>query len=192
MEDIKDIKSPEETIILIDIDNTIENLSYSWCKYLNNKYNFNVDYTTAKDYKISLLYPTLTSDEIYEPLGQEDFWKNVRPYVDAVYYVRLLNEFGYKIYLCTSSYINQLVPKYKHVIEPYFPYIYPRDIIVCNKKRMIKADYLIDDNINNLIGGEYKKILLKQPYNEDMTLDDNVYRADDWEEIYDVIVNNKI
>ena len=47
---------------------------------------------------------------------------------------------------------------------------------------------LIDDGIHNLLGGEYKKILMSAPYNKTFDAEANgMIRVRNWAEIYDVI-----
>lgn len=53
---------------------------------------------------------------------------------------------------------------------------------------MIKGDVLVDDGIHNLIGGDYRKILVDAPYNREFNEKEyGMVRVKIWKEIYDVI-----
>ena len=52
---------------------------------------------------------------------------------------------------------------------------------------MIKGDVLIDDNPNNLVGGEYKKILFNKSHNVNDRDNPEFHCADDWKEVYKII-----
>ena len=49
---------------------------------------------------------------------------------------------------------------------------------------MIDGDVIIDDAPHNLVGGNYRKILMDAPHNKWFDCDKhNVYRVDDWDRI---------
>lgn len=55
---------------------------------------------------------------------------------------------------------------------------------------MLKLDYLFDDCLDNLYGGEYKKVVFDYPWNRldlktEMKL--GIERVKGWEEFYDLI-----
>jgi 5'(3')-deoxyribonucleotidase len=57
---------------------------------------------------------------------------------------------------------------------------------------MIRADYLVDDGVHNLIQGGYKKILFTAPHNLKCNLEKyGMIRADNWKEVYDIITGDK-
>ena len=57
---------------------------------------------------------------------------------------------------------------------------------------MIKADFIIDDAIHNLIGGcQRHKILMAMPHNENIDLKSDItYRANNWKSAYQFIRSN--
>ena len=54
---------------------------------------------------------------------------------------------------------------------------------------MIKGDYLIDDCVDNLIGGEYIPICMAAPHNEFIG---EFHRFENWKDIYDLIIECEI
>lgn len=177
--------SPKDITILVDIDDTIENLLQAWICWLNAQYDQHVNWWEVNDWDISKFYPGLTKAQVFEPLHQETFWYRVLPKYDATVYLRRLFDEGFDIYLCTSTDYRNVKPKYEAIIKTYFPYIHWSKVIVASNKQMIKADYLIDDGPHNLIGGSYKKILFSAPHNMDFDAEGNdMYRVTNWYSIY--------
>ena len=53
---------------------------------------------------------------------------------------------------------------------------------------MAGIDILIDDYEKNLIDGKYQKILFSYPWNKNFNNSEyGIYRAKNWEEIYDIV-----
>ncbi len=59
--------------ILIDIDDTLIELLPAWCKWLNNLYSLNVKPGEVTDWNIAKFFPTLTKEQIFEPLHTDHF-----------------------------------------------------------------------------------------------------------------------
>ena len=174
--------------ILIDIDDVLNNLCDAWIKWLNNKHKTKIKPEDVTTWDLKSVYPELNAKQIYEPFSSDQFWKTVTPRFDAIKYVNQLYSEGYNIYLCSSTYYKNIVPKFEYIIQKYFPYIDWNHVIIASNKKMIKADILIDDGIHNLEGGSYTKILMTAPHNKNFdTVSHNMYRADTWEQAYDII-----
>lgn len=174
--------------ILIDIDDTISNLCESWCEWLNSMYGTNVRAEDITEWDISSFFPSLTKEEVFEPLHTDSFWETVKPKEDAVTYVKKLFYEGYDVYFCTSTDYRNVRIKYETIVARYFPYINWKKVIVAYDKQMIKADFLVDDGVHNLIGGDYTKILMTAPHNRSYdTRSEGMFRADNWEEVYNII-----
>ena len=48
-------------------------------------------------------FPSLTREQIFQPLMCETFWDFVKPKKDASKYIKKLIDDGYNVYLCTST-----------------------------------------------------------------------------------------
>ena len=77
----------KDIIIACDMDDTIEYLVPAWIKWLNAKHGTTVRYLDIKNWNMQLAFPTLTWDQIFEPLKLEEFWDTVAPMKDAQYYI---------------------------------------------------------------------------------------------------------
>lgn len=182
MKEKKDIK------ILIDMDDTIEYLLDSWIDTLNRRYGTNVSPEDITEWDVSKFFPTLTSDQIFEPLITGDFWSTVKPREDAIHYVKQLKDDGYQVYICTNSNYKSLKEKMEHLLFRHFNYLSWRDVIIITHKQLIDADILVDDGVHNLIGGKYKGILMDTPHNRQFDeRAHGIMRAKNWSEVYSLI-----
>lgn len=172
--------------ILVDMDDTIEQLLDAWVNYINKKYNLDVKLDDIHEFDLSVAFPTLTIEQIRDVLMEENLWKTVKPMPNAGTVMQMLIDEGHDIYIVTNSYYKTLPMKLDLVLFKYFPFINCRNVIIASKKQMIIGDVLIDDYQNNLIGGNYEKILITAPHNRDFVSDD-VIRVDNWMEIYNEI-----
>ena len=181
-------KKKKKLKVLIDMDDTIENLLEAWVAYLNNHHGTSVNYKNIKDWDITLYFPSLIKSQVFYPLYTRDFWETVKPKQDAVYYIDKLWNEGFDLYLVTASHYETLKYKFEKALFPYFPVFDEKHIIVTSNKQMLRGDVLIDDGIHNLVGGKYKKILYTRPYNEDYDAEKHgMIRVNDWKTIYQVL-----
>ena len=98
--------------ILVDMDDTATWLLPAWVEHLNQKHNLNVDWRDIKEWDMSLAFPTLTREQIYEPLATEEIWDEVTPREGAVEALTWLHECGlYEIFICTSTDYHNVKPK---------------------------------------------------------------------------------
>lgn len=173
--------------ILVDMDDTATWLLPHWVEWLNKRYSLNVDWKGINKWDILLFFPKeLTKEQIYEPLISKEFWDSVTPREGAVEYITKLHNAGFEIYICTSTDYRNIQSKYERVIRKYFPFIDWKHIIVTSNKQMIKADFIIDDAIHNLIGGcQRYKILMAMPHNDNFEVNEfGINRMSNWKTIY--------
>lgn len=170
------------------MDDTIENLGSAWVDLLNKRHGTSVVWEDVHYWDFTKVFPELTEEQIYSPLREAELWDNVTPKEDAVFFLEKLIQDGHDVYIVTASLPDSVHLKMTRVLYKYFPYIDTRKIIIAYNKQMIKGDVLVDDAIHNLIGGDFEKILISSPNN--ITTDETQYgitRAENWEEIYDII-----
>ena len=175
-------------IILVDMDDTIENLGLAWVEYLNKKYDKNVDWFSIRNWDMQVSYPSLSVDEIYGALNDEDLWNKVTVKEDAVHYVKKLMDEGHEVYIVTAAWYTTVAPKVQKCLFKYFPFIQRKQVIITTNKHLIKGDILIDDNPLNLIGSECFGILFTAPHN--LEYDDSeadLVRVDNWKSAYLII-----
>lgn len=171
--------------ILVDMDDTIENLLGAWVDTLNKKYGTNVKPDEVKQWDISVAFPSLDWQSVYEPLLSDDFWRCVKPIDGASDALKRLIADGHKVFIVTASAYETLRVKMDYALFRYFPFLNWNDVIITSNKQMIKGDVLIDDGIHNLKGGDYEKILMDAPHNRGYNAKRNgMTRVNNWNEVY--------
>lgn len=174
--------------ILVDMDDTIENLGLAWVDYLNRKYDKNVNWYDIRKWDMQIPYPDLTEEQIYGALNDEELWDNVTAKEDASHYLKKLMDEGNKVYIVTASWYTTILPKMERCLFKLFPFLTWSQVIVVLDKHMIKGDILIDDNPLNLVGGDYFGVLFTAPHNieyDDSSTD--IVRVDNWKSAYLII-----
>ena len=175
--------------ILIDMDDTIENLSEAWVAYLNHRYGTQVSYNQVKTWDMTKAFPMLTKEQIYTPLTENELWLWVKPKPGAANTLLKLMMDGHRLFIVTASAYQTLPVKLDKVLFTYFPFLRPEQVIITTQKQMIKGDVLVDDNPQNLIGGDFEKILMTAPHNQTYQANQNgMYRVHRWEEAYEIIL----
>lgn len=173
--------------ILCDIDDVLNNLTVWWTLWLDANYHLDVKHEDITEWDMTKFYPSLTREQIYEPLKLEEFWSQLNPPWLAGKMIKQLLDDGHEIYLVSATHPYNTKFKYDY-LQKFFSCIPSHNIIFTSQKQMIKGDVLIDDAPHHLIGGDYEKILVSAPYNRNFDTEGNgMYRADNWEEIYSII-----
>lgn len=174
--------------ILVDMDDTIENLGVAWVAWLNKEYNRNVDWFEIRSWDMLIPYKGLTEQELYGPLNIPEFWDTVTPKPDAQKYLKMLIDEGNEVIIVTSSYYKTIAAKVEKVLFKYFPYLTWSNVIIAEKKQLIPGDVLIDDGPHNLEGGSYRRFLFHCPHNTSYPdKEQGMLRVHDWEEVYRAI-----
>lgn len=171
--------------VLIDADDTIENLCEVWVNFLNEKYGTSVLLSDIKEWDMTKAFPTISPVKVFEPLFDENLWKRVAPLPGAVEYVKKIIEDGHKVIIVTSSHPGTVNPKWEYVLSKYFPYISSHDVIFASQKQLIKGDVMVDDAPHNLVGGDYIKLLYDAPHNQSFDTELHcITRVYNWAEVY--------
>lgn len=92
----------DKRIILCDADDTIENLCQIWVTYLNRMYGTTVHSSEIVDWNVSLFFPSLTKEQVYDPIFNKNFWKEINP-IDGCY--KVLEEINKRdeLYIITAT-----------------------------------------------------------------------------------------
>lgn len=148
------MKKTKDTVILIDMDDTI----YDFRGAVKDKENRGPP----------------------EMIDEEDFFYNLTTHQIALDVIKMLYLRGYDLYICSvplSVHPAAYSQKAAAIMRD-LPFLYDKIILTQNKK-MIKADYLIDDNKNHA-GGEYTFLHIDKK---------NTYES--WFKIYEKLVKIK-
>ena len=171
--------------VLVDMDDTITDLLSAWIEMLNRRHGTNVLPKDVQQWDIAKSFPSLTREQVFDPLLCDSLWHYVHPKEGAVDTLRQLIEDGHRVFIVTTSTYETLKAKMDVVLFHYFPFLSWDNVIITANKQMIKGDVLIDDGVHNLIGGDYEKLLVDAPHNHCFDAEENgMIRVYSWAEIY--------
>ncbi|MCR5137739.1 MAG: hypothetical protein K6C12_11755 [Oscillospiraceae bacterium] len=175
--------------ILVDMDDTIEQLLKAWLRAVNEQYHRNTACDDVTSWDLTAAYPGLTREQIYAIPSQPGFWKTVDPIPGAAEALQRLMAAGHEVYIVTATTFDTVSEKMNDLLFRYFPFLSPEQVIITSNKQMIRGDVLIDDGIHNLEGGDYVKILMTAPYNRSYDAEANgMIRVNNWAEIEEVLL----
>lgn len=173
--------------ILTDADDVIENLLDCWVAMLNNRYGTSASPEDVTDWNVSLAFSTLTREQVYSVLADDELWHMIEPIPGAQETLQKLHDEGHDIYIVTASDYRTCKAKFDRIL-PLFPWLDWNHVIITSNKQMVKGDILIDDGPHNLVDGDYMKLLFDRPHNRSFDARANgVIRVETWEEIYEAV-----
>lgn len=176
-------------IIGIDIDNTLNTLCKAVLSVYNEDSKDNLKPEDVKSYYIDNFVKPEFKDNFKNYFVDRRVWKRIKLIKDCQKYISRLYRDGHTIIFITSTEPENLKKK-ANWLKRNFPYLDIRkSLFSCPKKQyMAGIDILIDDYEENLINAKYHGILFSAPWNRDF---DNgkhgIYRAESWEQIYEII-----
>ena len=166
------------------MDDVLINLLDAWIRILNKKYNRNVKREDIKQWDMHIAFPGLSDKELFGILNEEEFWDEVCPFYDAVFYLKKLKDEGHKIVVATASHYRTIMHKLDKAFFPYFTYLDWKDIIMINDKSLLKGDVIIDDNPDKIKHFDGLRLLRDAPYNQNTPENDYNFRVHNYEEVY--------
>jgi len=174
--------------ILVDMDDTIEQLLEAWVKRANEKYHRNVSLEEITDWNVAAPYSGISREEIYGVICEPGFWAGIKPMPGAAEALKHFMDKGHQVYIVTATEIGHVEEKMNRLLFHYFPFLSWSQVIITGRKQMIRGDVLIDDGIHNLEGGSYRKILFTAPHNRFYDAEANgMTRVHTWEEAVRII-----
>ncbi|HET6170885.1 MAG TPA: 5'-3'-deoxyribonucleotidase [Terracidiphilus sp.] len=113
-------------------------------------------------------------------LDAEDFFEDLALMPDAQNVLKELSS-RFEIFIATQAMAvpNSLGPKYRW-LQRHFPFIPPTHYVFCGDKRILRADFLIDDLPRNLLRFEGQGLLYTAPHNLAET---GFARVNNWREV---------
>lgn len=166
--------------IAVDMDQVIADFLGKAVRAFNERFNQNISRADFEIAKVEALFPEF-AQQFFLMINEPDFFRDFElEDEDAVPVLKELSD-HYDIYIATAA---MDVPgcfnaKYEWLLE-HFPFLNPAHFIFCGDKKVVKADFLIDDNVRQLQSFTGEGILYSQPYNEYCT---EFKRIQNWQEI---------
>src|SRR6185312_1830703 len=164
-------------VLAIDMDGVIADLIPALTEVVNECEDDNVNPDDIYSWNIGKFFKCGSKVYDYMTYG----WFRCLPVIkDSQEVVKKLSE-TYHVYIVSSATNNFDSLKAKmEWLEEYFPFIPSSNIVLCGRKNIIKADFMIDDGYHNLIDFTGEGILFDAPHNKN---ENRFTRAMNWKEI---------
>ena len=125
--------------ILVDMDDTMEQLLKRWVARANEKYGQDITLDQITSWDVSEPYPGLNKKEIYSVTYEPGFWSGVEPMPGAAEALKHFMDEGHEVYVVTATEPEHLEEKMKGLLFRYFPFITWDRVIVTGRKQMIRG-----------------------------------------------------
>ena len=162
----------------IDVDDTVGGLVSQWLQLYNFDHNDNLQEKDIKSWAIGQY--TKIGDKIYDYLKDPSLYDFVMPVENVSWGLRTLRRFGFRVIFITASTPEQSGRKYRWLQE--WDLIDSRkNYVEALDKTLIKCDYLVDDNPDNIINATCQGVVFTREWNKYLG---NIYpRVNNWEEV---------
>lgn len=170
--------------VLIDMDDTMENLCEVWVNQLSALFNLNVTIDDIHEWDLTKVFPTLNTQEIFWPLRTKALWSQVKPLPGAVKTIEMLKRDGHRVVVVSAAGAEQTPVKLNNCLFKYFPFSMD-DVIICSQKDLIYGDVLIDDGPHNLQRFRGLRVLFPAAHNRGFNAKTiGATRVKDWDSVY--------
>lgn len=173
--------------LAFDLDNVLENLTECFLEIYNEDSGDNLKIEDITKYRIEeFMKPEfITHEHLAKYFGLACY--NLQPLEHSQKYLTKLHNEGFNIDIVTTSHFCDMEIKLEF-LKKYFPFLTRRNVYVMPSKQKFKCDVLVDDCVDNLIGGTYARILFNQPWNQGINDKElKIHRAYDWGDVYDLV-----
>lgn len=106
--------------ILVDMDDTIEQLLKAWVQGVNEKYGRSVQYEDIASWDVSAAFPGLTWEQVYAVPMEPGFWKTVEPVPGAAEALQKFMAAGHSVYIVTATPHESVPEKNERSAVPLF------------------------------------------------------------------------
>ena len=155
--------------ICVDMDEVMADTLAEHLRRYNKTFD---EAITPEDLAGQSIWQVISMDrqaQLFAFLEADDFFEVLAVMPDAQ---RVLKELAvqHEVFVTSQAMVlpSSLGPKYRW-LQRHFPFIPPTHYVFCGDKRILRADYLIDDLPHNLRSFEGKGLLFTAPHNRQAT-----------------------
>ena len=165
--------------IAIDMDEVIADFIPKHLSLYNQEYGEQITVNDLQGCTLESLRPEL-EDIIKGYIKDPSFFRDLDVMKDSQSVIEELNH-SFEVYITTAAmeYPTSFTAKYEWLKE-HFPFLNDLNFVFCGTKKIIRADYLIDDNIKHFKTFEGQGLLYTAPHNIHET---DYVRVNNWLEI---------
>ena len=110
-------------VILVDMDDTIEQLLKAWLKRVNELWGRDVKPDDIREWNLAAAYPGLTREQVYGVADIPGCWKDGEPVPGAAEALKHFMDEGHEVYIVTATESEHVEGKMKNVLFRYFPFL---------------------------------------------------------------------
>jgi 5'(3')-deoxyribonucleotidase len=165
-------------ILAVDVDGVIAANHVEWLRRYNKDYNDTMTKDDWTTWDIHMLVKPVCGIKIYEYLKDPTLYENIKPIPDALETIKKLSK-KYRIIYVTTTPIEVSGVKYNW-LKKYNFITRIQDYVECSDKSLIRAEYLIDDNIDNVRTFGGVGYIFTQPWNVNWYWP---FRINNWQEV---------
>lgn len=180
-------------VIVTDVDGVLNNLMDVVLTEYNKKYHAHYAIKDITTYNLDECFEPNVAKHMKELFTSSAVWNKVKPTSGAHNALQKLINGGHQVYLATDHNPSTYGDKVAW-IRRFFPFIEASKIICIKDKWILRADIMIEDNLQTLLAKPYyHRILIDHPWNHESEYKDyayDVHRCKNWDEVLNAI--NKI
>lgn len=175
-------------VLCVDVDGVLNNLMDVIIDTYNVKYETEFTANDITTYSLDSCFELSVAKQMKNLFKSSNVWDKVKPLPGAQEGLQKLINDGHQVYIVTDHDPNTYGTKVEW-IKRFFPFVDPSKIMCVKDKWMLRADLMIEDNLQTLLAKPYyHRVLMDQPWNQsthDWAYD--VYRCSNWNEIVDAV-----
>jgi len=174
------IEKPKLLRICVDMDEVMADTLAEFLRRYNQHFDEDVAPEDLHGKGLWEVAPLDRQQQLRAFLDAEDFFEDLDLMPGAQ---EVLKELAprFEIFIATQAMVvpNSLGPKYRW-LQRHFPFIPPTHYVFCGDKSILRADYLIDDQVYNLKRFEGHGLLYTAPHNLTAT---GYTRVNNWQDV---------
>jgi len=156
-------RNKNHMIISIDVDGVTADLLEVWLEKYNSDYDDKLQLVDIRNWGIHMFVKPECGLSIYEYLKDKTLYKKVKPIKNALESIKKLRSVGRVIFVTTTP-IEASGVKYEWLNDNGFD-VDLKDYVECSDKSLIRADFLLDDNLTNVSSFHGRGVLFSQFWN---------------------------
>ena len=177
-------------LIVCDVDGVLNNLMEVTLNVYNQKYGTEYSLNDISSYNLENCFDHTTAKRMKQIFCdvKTPIWDKVKPIAGAQDALEQLLSKNHQVYLATDNDPNTYGQKVAWV-KRFFPFIDSSKIICIKDKWLLRADIMIEDNIQTLLAKPYyHRICFDYPWNQ-YNYDEiyGIHRCHNWDDIVDEI-----
>lgn len=175
--------------IIVDVDDVCCQFVDNLLRWYNLDFDDNLAVNDINDWDLLKFVKPECGTNVYNYFSNENLYRQCEPVENALFGVNALRKNGHNVYFATSVAVGGEGIKYRWLVRNGFlpnHFTSKKYYIEISEKKLLYADYIIDDGVHNLenfLGG---RILFNRPWNQDKK--GVWFRAMNWLDALDLIL----